>query len=330
MLLQTSAQPDETKKAFEAFFEKSMPKRGGNVYFRKGRFEGIRGFISLVRATRIQRTLTTLSTLMVPIAFANKISYDILKLIAICILLYCSSSIINAKKDNDYKLPRYYFIAVIILMLLALAISVSSSYLFLAFISWLALGQIYNTIARRVLFGDATLLAITHHVMPVVFASLILGLDKKTTVALSLFMFVIFWLIINMKNLKDTEEDLLRGYKTLSMTKKGFAVTKILFEFSVVVMFLAYFIFGLSEIYLYGILSVLLMKITVSSLIELNKYETALNFTRLLAIIFLAALVIDKTTKLSILALSLLLGIAYTVFMLSDFISLFSKTRNTG
>jgi 4-hydroxybenzoate polyprenyltransferase len=274
------------------------------------------GFIEILKATRVHRTLTALTAIMVPVAFANKINSAIFYLALVCVCIYAVAGIQNAKRDNDYNLPRNFKIFSAIVLLLGLVFSLKHHIIFLTFVTWILLGVFYNTIARFILFGDVTVLSITHHTLPTLSSSLLLGLDLKTTLLLTSFMFVTFWFIIHLKNLKDTREDKGRGYKTLTINiKDGITKTKLLFEISFLCMFIAYFIFGLSKIYLYILICVLLIKILVTYFIDLKKHETALNFMRLMVIVFLIALIVDRTNNYNIIFISTTLCIAYLVFL---------------
>jgi len=257
--------------------------------------------------------------MMVPVAFADTINLDILCLGLVCMLVYSVAGIHNAVKDDDYKLPSYYKTAIVIIAVAALLISFRHHIIFLSYLSWIGLGAFYNTVARFYLFGDVTLLSITHHTLPTVSSSLLLGLDFKTTMLLALFMFITFWFIIHSKNLKDTNEDRRRGYKTLTTEKKtGIVNTKLFFEISFLCVFVAYFIFGFSRMYLYALVGVLIVKIAITYLMDLKKHEHALNITRLMAILFLGAMIFDRSNNHTIILASVLIGFSYLVFMIID------------
>jgi len=153
----------------------------------------VSGFLELVSASRIYRTIPTILAILVPAAFADKIAPELGVLILSCILIYAVASIHNAKKDNDYSLPEYYREVMIGLAAIALAIASSSRTVFFTAIAWIALGLFYNTIARRMLFGDNTVLAITHFGLPVFSSSIITGIDARTTAILTAFTFAAFW-----------------------------------------------------------------------------------------------------------------------------------------
>ncbi|MBN1156742.1 UbiA family prenyltransferase [Candidatus Woesearchaeota archaeon] len=281
------------------------------------------GFSELLKATRVQRALTALTTMMVPVGFADKINLNIMHLGIVCILIYAVAGIQNAQKDKDYELPKNFKIFSASILAVALLFSLKNVVIFLTFLSWLLLGLFYNTIARFIMFGDVTVLSITHHALPTLSASLLLGLDFKTTVTLSLFVFVTFWFIIHLKNLKDAREDKARGYRTINLNlKKGLISTKLLFEIAFFCIFIGYFIFNLSKTYLYAFAAVLIMKIIISYLVELKKYEKALNLTRLLAIIFLSAMIVDKAKSQSVVFTTSILCLSYLAFLGTDAIKL--------
>jgi len=286
-------------------------------------------FIEVLKATRIHRTLTALAAIMVPVAFASNLHKDIYFLALTCIFVYCASGILNAKKDNDYKLPKYYKIVIGVFLILGLIVSFKNLIITATYFSWIGLGLFYNTAARYILFGDVTILSITHHTLPTISSSFILGLDIRLIVILSLVMFVTFWFIIHMKNLKDSKEDKDRGYKTLSShVENGEIKTKLLFDISFLCMFVAYFILGLSRTYLYILITVLIAKIMISYFMDVTEHETALNIMRLMVILFLGALIIDQTDNKQIILISAIIGVSYLLFLLYDIIS--SRTGATA
>lgn len=281
------------------------------------------GIIELIKATRIQRTLTALAVIMVPVGFVGKITSDIVYLAFILMLVYAAASLQNAKKDNDYQLPKYYMKFYYAFVALAVVLSFKNIILFLTLCSWIVLGLIYNTIARGVLFGDVTLLSITHHALPAFSASLLLGLNLRTTLLISALMFTVFWFIIPLKNLKDTIDDRNRGYKTLTTDiKNGEVKTKALFEIAFIVMLGAYFVLNLSDMYLMILLAIFGLKVMINYFIDIRKEEIALNMTRLMAIMFLAAMVIDRTDSLPIILVSLGLSFVYSLFFISSIVEI--------
>ena len=177
---------------------------------------GLDSFLNLLKATRVHRTLTGLSAVMVPVAFANRFDMDILFFCVSAILLYAGIGIHNAKKDNDYELPSYSHIAIIIILLASLAVSLKNMVIFATILAYLLLGFFYNNFSRFILFGDVTVLSFTHHTLPIISASILVGLDIFTTIKLSIFMFITFWFLIHIKNLKDAKDDKKRGYKTIA------------------------------------------------------------------------------------------------------------------
>jgi len=278
--------------------------------------------VSVLKATRIHRTLTALAAIMVPVAFASQMQTDIYFLALTCIFVYGASGILNAKKDNDYVLPKYYKIIIGIFLLLGLIVSLKNYIITATYFSWIGLGLFYNTAARFILFGDVTILSITHHTLPTISSAFILGLDIKLIIILSLVMFVTFWFIIHMKNLKDSKEDKDRGYKTMSThVKNGDIMTKLLFDISFLCMFVAYFILDLSRTYLYILTTVLISKIMISYFMDMTKHETALNIMRLMVILFLGAMIFDRTKNLQILGISAGICVLYLMFLAKDIVN---------
>jgi hypothetical protein len=280
---------------------------------------------NLWKATRVQRALTAIATLMVPVAFAGFVNTGIILLCIVCILVYAAAGLMNAKLDNDYALPKTYKIFMGVLLGLGLVISMFNFIVFLTYCAWIGIGFAYNTIGRRILYGDITLLAITHHALPAFSASLILGIDIGTALFLSGFMFLTFWCIIPLKNLKDADDDKQRGYATINTRfNHATAKTKLLFELAFLCIFAAYFVLDLSRVYLIVLLAVIVAKSAIGYLVDINEHENALNFTRLMAMLFLLGIVIDKTGFSLITYIVLAITASYSVFLFT------SKPRKIG
>lgn len=283
-------------------------------------------FKTLLKATRMHRTLTGLSTMTVPLAFANKIPADFLFLCLAGILIYSAAGIHNAHKDGDYQLPSYFKFVIGGLIFSAILVSLSNKIIFLTTLAWLGLGIFYNTLARFILFGDTTILAITHHALPSLSASILLGLNWKLALLISSFMFLVFWFVIHIKNLKGVKEDTKRGYKTIATKfKKSKKITNILIGLAFIIMLSAYFIFNLSLIYLLVLSLVLVLKIIIIKKINNKKEESGLNLMRLATMIFLFGIVIDKASNFTIILFSFFLCFAYFLFLAFDVAKKFTK-----
>lgn len=284
----------------------------------------ISGMTELIKSTRVHRTLTALTAIMVPVAFAGFINKDIFILFSVCMLTYAAAGVQNAIKDKDYEVPlKAAKVFSGICLLGAAYLALQNMIVFITFAAWIILGLFYNTIARKMMFGDVTVLAITHHTLPTFSAALILGMPVSEAGALSAFMFVTFWFIIHLKNLKDANDDLVRGYKTITTERKdGTLLTKVLFEISVMLIFSAYFLFELSYVYLWAVLGVILLKAVILYLVDVEKHENALNVMRLMVIVFLGGMILDKTRDFLILGISGALAFAYLVFLAGDVVKM--------
>ncbi len=280
------------------------------------------GFKTLLRAMRIERTIPGLLTIMVPVSFANKFSIEIFFLCLVGILIYSAQSIFNAKRDNDYLLPNYSKHVSAMLILTAIIFSLSNRLIFLAALGWIFLGFIYNTIARFVLLADVTILSFTHHALPILSSALLLNIDLELAILLSLFMFILFWFIIPIKNLKGVEDDLKRRYTTLATkSKKGILISKIFLGISFFVMLAGYFIFNLS--YTYLIFLALALILGAFSLVKINKlHDGNLNLFRLIPMVFLLGIIADKSSNLKILILSFSLFFVYFLISALKFVNL--------
>jgi 4-hydroxybenzoate polyprenyltransferase len=190
------------------------------------------------------------------------------------------------------------------------------------------LGFIYNTLARFILFGDATILAITHFALPSFSSSLLLNQDIRSALLLSFFLFITFWFVTHTKNLKDTKEDKKRNYVTLTTKfKSGKFITKLLFDFYFLAMFIIYFVLNLTKKYLFVLLIIFTLRIFVERFKEDKK---TVNITRLIMLLFLFGIIIDKTNNVKIILFSLSLCLIYVSILLRNrfvnILKLFKKT----
>jgi 4-hydroxybenzoate polyprenyltransferase len=186
-------------------------------------------------------------------------------------------------------------------------------------ISWLILGLIYNTVARHVLYGDATILAITHYALPSFSASLLTGASISSAATLSGFMFVTFGFIMESRNLKDTKEDAERGYKTLTTVfKEGKLISVTLIASSVICMFLSYFLFSLSLLFLFAFLTVIFSYLKVIFHITRKENSDAVKFLRVLMMLFLISFILGKSTHFLVILFSISLFLAYLILLSID------------
>ena len=213
-----------------------------------------------------------LSAMLIPAALADKINADVFILSLVCLLTYCGASIHNAIRDNDYPLPNYAKYLIYIFPGVAFAFACTNWIIFFTLIAWILLGVAYNTIARRVIFGDIAILGITHLAIPIISSSLLLGYALQESMFAAAYIYALFLLVGNMKNIKDAESDKKRGYRTINtIIKNGENITQYLAGSAGIMMFLASFIFDLS--YKFLILFTVITALAIYSFSIRNKAE---------------------------------------------------------
>lgn len=205
---------------------------------------------STIKATRIERSLYAIGIIIAISAIINSFSLDIFILIVNSILLYAVGGLINAKKDNDCGMGKKNINAqLVVLFLLSFTLSLRNTYLFIATLLWFFFGFFYNYYSRRVIMMDCFVLSITHVIIPGVFTFLILGANEYSILIFILFLSLVFFALIAMKNINQKVEDTKRGYSTL-MTRinKGFEVTIVLYFIAILLMILTPFLFGFEDL----------------------------------------------------------------------------------
>lgn len=272
--------------------------------------------IDLLKSTRIQRVSTILTAILVPSAIYNKINLNILFFGLIYIFIYSAVGIHNAKKDEDYLLPKRVNLITWILFAISLIISFQNKLLFITAISIITLGIIYNTLARKVLFGDTIILSITHNTLPVFISSLLIGQSILNAFKLSFFFFIVLWPLINIKNLKDYKQDIKRKYKTIGTEfENRKQISKILIIATCFLSSFAPIIFKMNSIFYLLFFSYLTINLIIYNLISKEKYLPALNLMRLSIIIFFTSFILDKTEDIYIIFINSIILIAYVFFM---------------
>jgi 4-hydroxybenzoate polyprenyltransferase len=289
--------------------------------------------VELLKSTRIYRTLQILMAMMVPTAFANAINKEIMLLGLCCVLGYSVIGIHNAIRDKDYLVPKYAKKVMWIILTILVLLSLSNWIIFLTVLAWMILGYIYNTASRFVLFGDSTVLAITHYTLPCFSSALLLGLNTSLTLTLSTFMFVTFWFLMHSKNLKDTKDDKERGYRTLTtMFNHGVLVSILLVVIGFLLMFYAYFLFDLTNRYWIIFTIVVFLQVSAISLIMKDKGQWAVKVIRMLMMLFLLGIIVDKSSNLNVLIIPFCLFFTYLMLFLTKSISTerYIKTSAVG
>jgi 4-hydroxybenzoate polyprenyltransferase len=281
-------------------------------------------FLTIVKATRLYRIIPVLMVMAVSMAFAGEITKEIILLSICCALVYAVIGIHNAIKDKDYCLPRCTNKIMFLLSLAALIVSLFHYILFLTVIAWIILGIVYNTVARFVLFGDTTILAITHFALPSFVSSLLLGLDARFALMLSLLFFIIAWFITQTKNLKDTAKDKKRNYVTLTTKfKKGDIITQGFLIISFALMIVSYFLLYLGVKSIVVLVFVFIIIIIASKKINNNEQTQGLGLLRFGFLIFMFGLILEKTSNVVIIMYGLFLCCCYMFFLLTHHIPFF-------
>ena len=271
--------------------------------------------INLFKSVRIERTFPSISLIIFACALMGKITKEIYLLTICLVLLYAPGGILNALKDEDYILPKYSKIVVYILPLIALIISFENTTLFLASISWIIFGYIYNVFSRKILFLDNTLICITHHFIPVFFSLIILGETIKNSFFIGTYIYLVFWFLAPIKNLNGIEKDKNLKYKTLPVVyKQGKKITFILYYVSFILMIPAYFIFELNALYLALLFALLLLFLITKKIEKRKNYSGMLKIARLIISLFGFAITISITKNIKL----IILGSTIIFFFLEE------------
>lgn len=268
-----------------------------------------------IKAMRIERSFIAIFAILIPVAFADKITNDIYLLSCLCVIAYAIGSLYNAKVDGDYNV-RYTKQIIFALFVTGTALSFNNIILMLTFISWFILGFIYSRYLRFMLFGDSTLLALTHAAIPILSSSLLLGLDIRLTISLAAFMFLNLWLAIPIKNINNSDKDKELGYNTLiTRSMNGKAITHILFESYLISMFFAYFIFDLGNKFLFVLCIIFILRIFVFNYINNGNEAFGYKLSKMATLLFSLGIIISKTTDYRIISIPLLLILLYAVYL---------------
>ena len=288
-----------------------MQKRGKNI-------------CNLIKATRINRTLPSISLILFACSLMNAINKEIYSLMGICFLLYAPGGILNAIKDKDYSLPKYSKILVFLLPAIAIIISLSNNLLLIATISWIIFGFIYNVLSRKILLLDTTAICLTHHFIPVFFSLLILGAKLELAINSSLYVYSVFWFLAPIKNLNGIEKDRELKYQTLPANyRHGKIITIILYYISFLVMTLAYFLFELNSLYTIFLGLLLLLFLVSKKTFSMKDKSSMLGIVRLIICLFAFSLTISTSNNLEI----ILPSFAIILFFIFAFIKDFSKSK---
>lgn len=276
-------------------------------------------FTRLLRAARIYRVLPTLMVILVPATFVGHLSWQIFIMMLIGILIYSASGIYNAIRDNDYSINYGSKKIIYILLIISLILSLTNRIIFLTTIIAIILGIIYNTYSRRIILADSSILAVTHFALPCFASSILIGLNYNFAFILSGYLFLVFWFLMPIKNLKGIDDDKKRKYKTLATTlKNGKLITLILFCISFFLMFIAYFLFRLNKIYPFILIIILMLYILVIIKILSKKEIAALKYVRGIILLFLFGIILGVSNNIIVIFFSSLLIIIYLLILFKD------------
>ncbi len=274
---------------------------------------------TLLKSTRVERAFYIVSMILIPAAFANTINLDLLVLSICCVLLYSISGIHNSKRDKDHILPSYYKKFIVFLVLTALVLSLYNILILITVILSIFLGAFYNTISRKILFGDATVLGFTHAVIPIIASSLIVGLDLFSGAKIAVVFYVFIWVLGNARNQKDSKGDKKRKYVTYAtLIENPRVLTKLFFNISFFIMLLVPLIFKVSMKYFVVLSFTFIIEVIILYLTDLKKDALAMQLARFTIILFSFALVFDKTTNLSIILSEVVLGLVFLLLIFQD------------
>lgn len=182
----------------------------------------------------------------------------------------------------------------IILVFISILISLKHWILFLTTFGILVLGLIYNFISRYFLFMDVTVVTATHHAIPMFSTALLLKLSFIESIKISIFVYIVYWLFVHIKNLKGIGEDKQRNYKTIgTVFNAPKKIGLIFFELSFILMFMGYFLFNFKISYLFFIVVLYILKTIITQNIILGNCEKALNFLRFMSVFFVYSIVLQ-------------------------------------
>jgi 4-hydroxybenzoate polyprenyltransferase len=247
---------------------------------------------NLLEATRIKRVFPVLMVILIPAAYTNNFNLLIFLLGVIAALIYSASSIYNAYKDEDYKLPKYFPQTIILIFAISLVISSFNKILITAALLWIFFGFIYNTLARKIILGDALIAGLTHFVIPLIASSLLVGLSLSS-ISSSIILFYLLALCIGpVTNLKDIKKDKERKYKTLvNSVKKPKTITIIILNVSFILITLIFVSFEILNFNLFFLFLPLVIQRIIVKKINKDKFKEALGFMRVYLMLSFAILI---------------------------------------
>lgn len=267
--------------------------------------KGESNILQLFRSTRLKRILPILIVILIPAAYKDILKIEVMFLFLIVAFIYSASSIFNAYKDNDYDLPSYFPMIILILLFLSILMAMTNYILLIGTFSAIVLGYIYNTHARFIVFGDGIIAGLTHYAIPILISSLLVGLDIGLSLTFSSIFYLLAISIGPITNLKDIEKDKILGYKTIvTLTKNPYAVSITFLNISFILIFVLYIMIGIESYSLLSLIPIFLLEKNIETKIQDKKSELALNLLRLYLILSFMFLIILLTTSFYILLIS--------------------------
>lgn len=251
--------------------------------------------------------------ILLGIALKNKINTEIIFLTLSMILIYSSAGIHNSIKDKEILPKNKEKLILFLPLILAIIISLQNRILFLATFLWISLGLTYNTISRKILFMDITLISITHYIIPLSFSLILLGEPIPQAIKTGIIVTITFWFFFQIKNIKGKKEDKNLNYKTLSTVyKNGDTLSVISSIFSIILLTTLQF-----QLDVHMILIFTTVLIYISGIKTIKKdEEKSLNLFRLLYIFSIFSL-ITTTKNIEIILASSIIPIIFSIKILT-------------
>jgi 4-hydroxybenzoate polyprenyltransferase len=257
-------------------------------------------FYSLLKSTRIKRTLPILTLILLPAAYVNKFPLSLFIFASVIVLIYSAASIFNAYKDKDYILPKYFPSVIITMLIFAVLLSLTNIIIFISALVFIILGYIYHTKARVIPLGDGLVAGFTHYLIPILVSALLVNMNNILTLQLSTAGYFIGFSFGPITNLKDINKDKKLGYKTLVNQVKN---PKIIVYLSLSLIFsilvFMYIILKIDNFYLY-LIPLFSLNIIILNTIIKKQPERALNITRFYLILAFVISIMGLTRNISI------------------------------
>jgi 4-hydroxybenzoate polyprenyltransferase len=275
--------------------------------------------LNLIKAARFERSLMPASYILIPVALANKITFDISILIICCILGYAIGGLINAKADKDFVTTGINT-AILSTLILATIISLYNIIITITLLVSFIMGYIYSKPSRNILFGDSIILSITHVAIPIISAALILNLNVVTILPLTLAIMIFYTTIDQMSNLNGIKGDKENKYKTLmTLCKNGKLYTHLLMNISFLVAFAIYFLFDFSNKFLLIILLLFSIETIMNYFMNSKREIEAYGLMRLITIIFPFAFICEWAHDIRIFLIGLIFIETYLTYYIANF-----------